>query len=349
MNKKIFIVNSRYIFQQTTGVQRYAFECSKALESLPQFDVKFVAHKGLIKNEYASELNIKQFGFFRGHLWEQIELPIYCFFKNATLINFCGTPSIFFKNQIYAIHDLSYLKYPKFFNFLYAFIYKTIIKFTYLRIKKILCVSNFTKNEAYKLVGKRDITIVNNSFNHLKNIQSLKSDVTINHDNFILTVGSIDPRKNVNCIIESYLLSNRSHKLIIVGTRNKVFTKFISENDDIDKNIIFTGFVSDELLIEYYKKCLCFVSASFYEGFDIPTVEALYFNKPIVTSDIPVHKEILKDYPYYISPNNNFDLEEAIKKAIQNKELGILERKKILSLYTQANQQEQLEGALQSL
>lgn len=349
MNKKIFIVNSRYIFQQTTGVQRYAFECSKALESLPQFDVKFVAHKGLIKNEYASELNIKQFGFFRGHLWEQIELPIYCFFKNATLINFCGTPSIFLKNQIYAIHDLSYLRYPKFFNFLYHAFYKVIIKFAFHRIKKILSVSNFTKNEASKLLGNRDISVVNNSLNHLKNIKSLKNNTTIKQDNFILTVGSIDPRKNLNCIIDSYLMSNQKYKLIIVGAENKVFRKFISKDNDLGKNIIFTGYVSDELLFEYYKKSLCFVSASLYEGFDIPTLEALYFNKPIVTSDIPVHKEILKDYPCYVSPDYNFDFNKAIDKAIQNKDLYTLQREKILNLYTHNNQQKQIEGALLQL
>ena len=63
-------------------------------------------------------------------------------------------------------------------------------------------------------------------------------------------------------------------------------------------------------------------------GFDIPALEAVYFKKPIITSDIPVHREVLKDYPWYISPSHDFNFESAFNKAIEKMDSNALVRKK---------------------
>jgi glycosyltransferase involved in cell wall biosynthesis len=344
--RKKYIVNCRFFFQQTTGVQRYAIECTKIINNLSDVDVDFIAHRGKINHQIKEDISIKQFGILKGHLWEQIELPIYCFFKNATLINLCGAPSIFLKKQLYAIHDLAYFEHSKFFNFIYSFFYKTLMRFSYSRIEKIITVSNFTKNEAHKILGKREISIVNNSYNHLINAKPSECHTTLKHDNFILTVGSIDPRKNLNHILKNFLDLKNDTKLVIIGTKNKVFKTFINENQIKSENIIFTGFITDELLREYYKQCLCFISASHYEGFDIPALEAVYFKKPIITSDIPVHREVLKDYPWYISPIHDFNFESAFNKAIEKMDSNALVRKEILNSYSQNNQRAQLQKIL---
>ena len=114
-----YVVNCRFATQATTGVQRYALECSRIMKEVLGDDVIFVAPKGYINSNIKDELGIRQFGFFKGHLWEQISLPLYSFFQSSILFCFCGAPPILYKKVIYTIHDLAFVRYPEFFNFFY--------------------------------------------------------------------------------------------------------------------------------------------------------------------------------------------------------------------------------------
>ena len=90
-------------------------------------------------------IKIKQIGNFKGHLWEQIELPLYV--KNKFLFNFCNCAPLVKKNQIVTIHDtavcdVSYA-YSKAFRIWYKFMYKVLTS----RLKKIFTVSEFSKKD----------------------------------------------------------------------------------------------------------------------------------------------------------------------------------------------------------
>ncbi|MBW2989895.1 glycosyltransferase family 4 protein, partial [Candidatus Woesearchaeota archaeon] len=61
-----------------------------------------------------------------------------------------------------------------------------------------------------------------------------------------------------------------------------------------NKDVIFTGFVKDEELPEHYAACDAYVTASLWEGFDLPAAEAQAMGKPVVAFDAGAHKEVVK-------------------------------------------------------
>ena len=97
-----------------------------------------------------------------------------------------------------------------------------------------------------------------------------------------------------------------------------MFQYLILENN---KNIVFTGYVSDEELLRYYNEASLFVYPSLYEGFGIPNLEAMTNNCPVVASDIPPHKEVCGEAAIYFDPYNVSDIAEKITYVLANKEL----------------------------
>jgi len=69
-------INARFLTQKITGVQRYAIELSTRLKKLNP-GIKFIAPRNIIHNDTAELLEAETFGKFTGHLWEQLELPLY--------------------------------------------------------------------------------------------------------------------------------------------------------------------------------------------------------------------------------------------------------------------------------
>jgi glycosyltransferase involved in cell wall biosynthesis len=91
------------------------------------------------------------------------------------------------------------------------------------------------------------------------------------------------------------------HRLIIIGSKEN----FRSSDNSISKKIdsigsdavTFTGFISDEQLMDYLSSATLLVQPSLYEGFGLPPLEAMVLGTCALISDIPVFKEIYADYP----------------------------------------------------
>ena len=102
MQSKILVVNSRFLTQNITGVQRFAIEIAKQLKVLYSSDIQFISPKNIIHVDLAEELEAKVIGNRTGHLWEQIDLPRYLKSIDSPLIlNLANTAPLFYKNKIY--------------------------------------------------------------------------------------------------------------------------------------------------------------------------------------------------------------------------------------------------------
>ena len=106
---------------------------------------------------------------------------------------------------------------------------------------------------------------------------------------FMLSVGTLEPRKNYLNLISAFEESGiQSHQLIIVGTKG---WKFRLKNYD-EKSIKFLKDTCDGSLSELMQKSDCYVSVTYAEGFNIPIRVAKLKKKNIIASDIPIHREI---------------------------------------------------------
>ena len=124
----MLIINSRFLTQEITGVQRFAIEISLRLKDLLKDNVLFVAPYNVIQSEIAKRLNVQIIGNHTGHLWEQWDLPHYLK-KNGSplLLNLCNLAPLRYKNKISTIHDVSFVRYPQTFSKKFLFFYKFMI------------------------------------------------------------------------------------------------------------------------------------------------------------------------------------------------------------------------------
>ena len=313
MNNNIYI-NGRFLTQKITGVQRYSFELIKVLSNNDKIDIIVLVPKNsILKENYDFDFSIKKIGYNIGHAWEQFDLPLYLYKKNNPLfISFTNTSPIFYRNKISTIHDLSVYENNDWFSFQFRILYKILLPLIIYTSKNILTVSQFSKNEIIKKfkIDNEKIHVAYNgiSFSRKKveQFKKVKSKA-----NYILYVGSISERKNLNSLLEAFnRLHNTELLLKIVGCS---FIHIKSKKIKYNKNVEFLKNVSNDELVELYSNAKLLVFPSFYEGFGIPPLEAMFCECPVIASNIPVIKELYGDSVLYINPFNIDSIKDKIE------------------------------------
>ncbi|EFL3834101.1 glycosyltransferase family 4 protein, partial [Escherichia coli] len=132
----------------------------------------------------------------------------------------------------------------------------------------------------------------------------------------ILLVGTLEPRKNIEFIINSFLNSQiKGYKLIVVGGLGAAFSKVTFSQHE---NIIFCGYLSDDDLELKYRQASVFVYPSLYEGFGLPPLEAMQRGCPVMASDRASIPEVCGDAAYYFNPEDSSDFSSKLRELIEN-------------------------------
>lgn len=318
-------INARFLTQPVTGVQRFAIEMCKELVK-NNLQIQLIAPNNIISKVLAKELGVKIIGSRTGHMWEKIDLPLYLLTqKSPLLINLCNTSPLFYKNQFVTIHDMAVFENPHWFSKKFSLFYKLMYPLMIFGSKKVLTVSNFSKQEILKYlnIDPSKVEVIYNSVDHFKiNEKEIKLNI---YGKYLLCVGSVEPRKNLLSVIKAFQVLNLSdYKLVIVGGKNKLFNVLqlseIISNEFHDK-IIFTGYVSDEELSTLYINAVVFIYPSLYEGFGIPPLEAMKHGCVTMVSNSSSLPEICGNASFYINPTNNEEIVEKLKFLVENEGL----------------------------
>lgn len=305
---KKLIINGRFLSQQITGVQRVAHELVRELDKLVEsenIEIVILAPKNIMFENLYKNIQIKKVGYLKGVLWEQMEFPLYSIKEKGVLLNL-GSVAPIINTGIVDIHDISFRVNPQFFSKKFSWYYRVLIWILVRTSKKIITVSEFSKQEIIKYykVPKEKIEVIYNSWEHILRIEE---DITIlkrfnlEKKNFYLGVSSIAPNKNFKYIVELAKLYPEK-RFVIVGKKNlKVFGKLGIENL---KNLVWCGYVSDEELKALYMTCKGFIYPSFYEGFGLPPLEAMGCGcEEIYVSKTSCLPEIFEESVIYLNPN----------------------------------------------
>ena len=236
-----------------------------------------------------------------------------------------GVPSVV------TIHDLIFLRYPKFYKKIDQMIYHFFMVNSCRHATKIIAISQQTKRDLVEILGvdAEKIEVVYQSCNKLfyeRVEETIKARVRHKYslpDQFILTVGTIERRKNQLAILEGLVKENLDIPLLVLGkptAYKMVLDEFIMDND-IRKQVIFLHQTTTEELQAIYQMAGIMVYPSFFEGFGLPVLEAQASGCPVITSNISSLPEAGGDGAVYIDPANSDEIGKSIRRILTDLKL----------------------------
>jgi glycosyltransferase involved in cell wall biosynthesis len=234
-----------------------------------------------------------------------------------------------------AIHDISYEHLPETFDRRSRFQMKLTIRHTAKRAAHILAPSEFSRRDimrTYKVEPGRISTIPLAASDVYRpavdgsETARVKLKYGISGE-YILGVGSIQPRKNLVRLMQAYaLLLKKGHDLppLVLAGRKAWLSDETVEADvyqTIEDRVIFTGFVPDEDLPALYSGAICFVYPSFFEGFGLPPLEAMQCGTPVIAGDRTSLPEVVGDAGILVDPHSVDAIAAALEKVLADPRL----------------------------
>ncbi len=253
--------------------------------------------------------------------------------------------------KVLTLHDLTPILFPEMHTRETNLTWESSLKFIKNRTNIVICDSISTKNDCIKLlkIPEKRLRVIplsaDEQYKPLKNKEDIRVELESKYNidaPFILFVGTLEKRKNVPTLLKSFYKLKKSelkHKLVIVGGKGWKYTKIFDLINELDlqNEVIFTDYVSDEYLVKLYNAADLFVYPSLYEGFGLPPLEAMACGCPVITSNTSSLPEVVGDAGIMIDPNDIDGLAESMLKILTDQELReelskkSLERSKLFS------------------
>lgn len=322
-------INGRFLVAKRTGVQRAAYNLVKTLVEVDRTNQYFLFTGDnqidnpdwKYENVTVVASDIREGENMLNHFWEQFTLPrLAKHYKVDLLHSPANMAPLFFRGKsIVHIHDLCFVVNPQWYSFSFRTLYNLVIPRLARRAAKVITNSNNSRNDLLQFcnLSADRVSLVYWAVDSIfteEVIRNQKSDLdpVETGDGFILYVGSLEPRKNIRTLVEAYenLRSERPHvrpKLILIGGESPLFGDVRVNIKKYKEDVIFKGFVEDNILREYYRRASLVVYPSLYEGFGLPPLEAMASGTPVVTSRTSSIPEVVGDAAVMVSP---YDVEE---------------------------------------
>lgn len=239
-------------------------------------------------------------------------------------INKCGIP------VLVTVHDLIFLRYPKTFGFLSRNILKIKVKYACKHADKIITISEQTKKDLlyyYNIKEDKVRIIMQGCAEQFYQIisEQERNNIRIKYnlpEEYVLTVGTIEERKNHKTIIKAISRLNGVH-LVIVSKKTRFqseLEKLIDELNVSDIVHIINGVTNQDLPAVYQSAKLC-VYYSFYEGFGIPVLEGMASRIPVLAASGSCLEEVGGDACLYSSPFDVESLTDNMSKVLTDEKL----------------------------
>jgi glycosyltransferase involved in cell wall biosynthesis len=243
---------------------------------------------------------------------------------------FCPVPTVV------TVHDVSFLERPEYFTPSRAMQLRITVARSVKNAARVLTVSEFARESivrAYDLPPEKIVVTPDaaspsfRAVNHTGAVHKVRERFGINAP-FVLAVGDLQPRKNHIGLIEAFakLMKDQPqlpHDLVLAG-KDTWFGGRIREaarESGMNGRIRFTGFVSDEDLLQLYNACECFAFPSFYEGFGIPVLEAMACGRAVMCSNSSAIPEVADGAALLFNPNDREQMVRALYDVLRDAEL----------------------------
>jgi glycosyltransferase involved in cell wall biosynthesis len=303
---KVFL-ESHNINNKAGGLGTFNFQLIKSLSKLNLFNLKITLnakHPSELKDVFGNVFIYKKYTSFERHLIfrNKGKYDVWHSLNQNTKVEPFFKP----KKYILTIHDVNFVEEIS--SDMTHKVNKNFIK-KLNRADIITYISEFAKYQThlyFKVPNVPEVIIYNgNPCEEIIEDNPYKSDFIIDKP-FLYSIGDFIPRKNFLALVK--MMQNIDNFILIISGNNEKeygqeIKKYIVEND-LQKKIILTGKVADAAKQYYLKNCTAFLFPSIREGFGLPPIEAMMFDKPVFLSKLTSLPEIGGDAAFYW---DNFD------------------------------------------
>lgn len=358
-------INGRFLLESYTGIGQYTFNLLKALSEIDKKNNYFIVVPRKIEKIFGK--NFKICVLPEKRLLNAGLKKI--FFEKFQLINFLKKQKVDLIHhfypvpikkekipQIITVHDAIPWIMPEYRQKIRSKVYQGMVKKSIKNANKIIAVSKETKKDIkkYLKVPERKIKVIYNApsdifFEKISPgiLNKVKEKYGVTRP-YLLYAGGFDKRKNVETLIKVFIEEIAPYylvDLILIGEQirsSQLYKSFSVLKKTVESDINKTqkgqikgvGFVSEKELAAFYQGCLAFCHLSVKEGCNLPLLEAVASGAPVVTSNIPVHKEMLGNRALFCDPSDPKKIAKQIKRIIEDEDFRFKLKKKEVGFKT---------------
>lgn len=335
--------DAKRLFNNFTGLGNYSRFVVKALvDSYPKniytlYSPKVKDHPGTKEFRTNPKLMVrtpprwvKGSGF--GSFWRSVNLGNIAFRDGTDLLHGLSNELPVTKptglKTIVTVHDLIFMRYPDLYNKIDVKIYKRKLKNACESADKIIAISEQTSRDLQDMMGvdANRIEVVYQGCDSIfkqrvstDQVAQVKTRYSL-PDKFILSIGTIEPRKNALLILKALLKLERGISAVLVGKSTAYqaeLDKFISDNSLSDR-VRFIHHADFKDLTAIYQSCEVFVYPSRFEGFGIPIVEAITSGVPVIGAKGSCLEEAGGPSSNYVDPDDDQALANRVSEIMSD-------------------------------
>lgn len=250
-------------------------------------------------------------------------------------------PTTYRGKTVVTIYDLAVAKVPDVFPQLTRAKTKTMLNLAVNRADKLIAVSDSTKKDLCEIFkcpeGK--VQVIYSGYDARLSEKSVtpRAEVLQRYDmeagdKYMLFLGTIEPLKNITRLMEAFADfkkrfttngKNFNYKLVLAGKRGWLAAEYkrLAKDLEIEKEVIFTGYVVGDDLAPLFAQADFFVMPSLYEGFGTTVLEAFATGVPAILSNVSSIPEIAGDAAKLVNPLNTKEITDAMFEFSENEEL----------------------------
>lgn len=325
-----------------SGIGIYTYELTKRLQQYK--DIEFNAHifNFINRNDISKDLegidiekmlcSLFPYGVYR-RIWHYIPIKYkWLFNDNADIyhfFNFIVPPRVNGK-VITTVYDMTYKLYPETMDKNNLKRLNDDMEYSVNRADKIITITESSKKDIIKFLdinpSKIEVIYCGVDYDTFNKSFLVDEKYKVRNkynlpEGYILYMGTLEPRKNIDSIIEAFALIKKQKdfdniKLVIAGKKGWLFEDIFNLVDKLNlkDQVIFTDYVDERDKPIIYNMATLFVFPSLYEGFGIPVLEAMASSVPVITSNVSSLPEVAGDAAILVNPK---DIEGIAKNMIK--------------------------------
>jgi glycosyltransferase involved in cell wall biosynthesis len=333
-------IDCRLPFYQMGGISQYILHLLPALAKLDEENKYTVFHSRKDGRSYLPDAA----NFHRANLWtpchhrlERVTLAAEIVPRSLDVLHSPDfiPPAFGAKRRIITVHDLNFHYYPQFLTAESKRYYADQIQWAVQAADHISADSHATRQDLIEIlrVPPEKVTTIHLAANPLyeRTYEESAVNTTLRQHNlsrdFILFVGTLEPRKNLPMLLQAYDLLRRETAvtipLILIGSKGWIYDEIFAtiEALGLQQHVRHLSGIFDEQLAHLYKAASLLVTPSHYEGFGLPALEAMHCGCPVIVSNRGSLPEVVGDAGILLNPDDVAAWVEAMAQVMSDSDL----------------------------